>query len=93
MYQDLTFFYNFNSAESIIRDPLPIKKTIDGIADLLGASMNLCTNSPEAYYKQGDRKGEWKGVKISEGLAPGLSAYESTLNSATQLFSNSSHGK
>lgn len=86
LYQDMTFFYSFNSATSITKDPIPIYKTIQDGYSLIGNAVNMIEDPSKDIYQRGRHEGESKTKVSAYKLLPGLSAYESTMNTMTQVF-------
>lgn len=91
LYQDMTFFYSFNSATSITKDPIPIYKTIqDGYA-LIGNVTNYIEDPNSDIYERGRHKGGSKTEQSLYKLVPGFSAYQSTINTMSQVFGAKAH--
>jgi len=86
LYQDMSFFYSFNSATSITKDPIPIYKTIQDAYTLMGNAVNMIEDPSKDIYQRGRHEGESKTKVSAYKLMPGLSAYESTMNTMTQVF-------
>lgn len=91
IYQDLSFFYSFNSATAITKDPIPIYKTIQDAYKLVGDSYNYVSNPSSDILKSSRNKGESKVSNDASRLFPGLSAYESTLNTMNRVFNNNKY--
>lgn len=88
IYQDMSFFYSFNSATSITKDPIPIYKTIqDGYA-FVGNGINYIEDPKSDVYLRGRHEGGSKTEQSLYKLLPGLSAYQSTLNTMSQVFTD-----
>jgi hypothetical protein len=90
-YQDLTFFILPPSTLSIIKDPIPIKKTIEDATDIITASSNYILNPEKDVYQKGRRKGKSKTAKEIEDLIPVWSAINSTQGTFDQVFNSQSY--
>lgn len=86
LYQDMSFFYSFNSATSITKDPIPIYKTIQDGYEFVGNAINYVENPAKDVYQRGRHEGESKTKVSAYKLMPGLSAYESTMNTMNSVF-------
>jgi len=91
IYSDLTAFVDPRSALSIVKDPLPIMKTIKEGIDVAVASMNYIQHPESRYYERGFRKGDLKLWKETKDLLPIYSALQSTQNTMTQIFGQDSY--
>jgi len=88
LYQDMTFFYSFNSITAITKDPIPLYKTIRDGHKLVGNMWNYLDDPQSDIYKRGRHEGGSKTAQSFYKMVPGLSSYQSTLNTMDQIFSN-----
>jgi len=86
VYQDLSFFTFPSSAFAIIKDPVPIKKTIEDAVEALHATAALISDPEKDIYRRGLRKGRSKTAKEWKDLFPVLSAWQSTESTFDQVF-------
>ena len=91
VYQDLTFFIFPSSSFAIIKDPIPIMKTIMDGTEAINASINYITNPDKDTYKKGFRKGRSKTAKEWSDLFPVLSAWNSTEATYNQIFGENTY--
>jgi len=90
-YQDLGFFYSPANAQNVLRDIIPIMKTVNDTFDVIDAGTNLITNPKEDIYKKGIRKGNSKFVKEASELFPVLQSVQSTLSAVNQTYGEKSY--
>ena len=90
-YQDFSFFMNPNSAMSIIKDPIPIWKTMQDAVDVTVAIENRISDPEADVYQRGYRKGQSKVAKEFIDLFPGWSGIRSTFNMANYKFGTQSY--
>lgn len=93
--QDLSFFYLPTSAESFLRDIIPITDTIDNLQTALYYTsrapfegMGLLDYS---QYKAGFRTGHSKWLKSIGDITPGVAAINSLYSTMNQVFGSSSY--
>lgn len=91
LFQDVTFFYSFNSAFAIIKDPLPVYKTIQDIYDVTDAGFGYLQDPESDVYQRGFREGKSKLGKEVNDLIPIMSAYQSTLSTMEQVYGKDSY--
>ena len=91
VYQDLTFFIFPSSSFAIIKDPIPITKTIMDGVEAINASINYMTNPEKDTYKKGFRKGRSKTAKEWGDLTFVLSAWNSTEATYNQIFGENTY--
>ena len=83
LYQDMTFFYSFDSAFSIIKDPIPLRKTVVDTYDVVDRGFELFQDDT---YQSGWRKGKSKTWKEIQDLVPVLSSIQSTFSTMEQVY-------
>jgi hypothetical protein len=91
LYQDMSFFYSFNSATSITKDPIPIYKTIQDASVFIGNTYNYIEDPTSDIYERGRHQDGSKLEQSAYKLLPGLSAYQSTMNTMSQVFGTKAH--
>jgi len=95
LFQDTTFFYSFNSAFSIVKDPIPLYKTIQDSYDVLDRTKAILYNPTHIRevdtYQSGFRKGKSKLGKEVQDLIPIVSAFQSTLSTMEQVYGEQSY--
>lgn len=84
--QDLSFFMWPPSAMSIIKDPIPLWKTIQETGDVLSAGLNLLDSSKDPRFQRGINEGELKIWKELKDLLPVFSAIESTQSTVSKVW-------
>lgn len=89
--QDLTAFVSPGSALSVIKDPLPIMKTIKDVQDVLGTSWDYLDKPESRYYQKGYNKGDLKVWKELQDLLPIYSAVNSTQGVLNTVFNSDSY--
>ncbi len=88
---DLTAFVHPKSALSIIKDPLPVMKTIKDVIDVLQAGSDYIENPEGRYYKKGYNKGDLKFFEELQDLLPIYSAINSTQGTLNTVFNSESY--
>ena len=91
VHQDLTFFMDPSSAMAVIKDPIPIYKTVIDAIDVKRALMVKLENPEKDIYARGRRKGESKLSKELIDLFPGWSGFRSTIGITQQQFESESY--
>lgn len=91
IHQDLTFFINPDSAMAVVKDPIPIWKTVQDATDVWTAILNKIENPEKDIYTRGRRKGESKLSKEFIDLFPGWSGIRSTIGITQQQFNSQSY--
>lgn len=86
--QDLSFFIWPNSAFSVIKDPIPLTRTLIDITDVLYAGMNYLDSDT---YLRGKRKGESRLWKEAKDLLPVFSGIQSTENTISNVYNSQSY--
>jgi hypothetical protein len=84
--QDLSFFMWPPSAMSIIKDPIPLYKTIQEAGDVLTAGLNFLDSSKDPRFTRGVNEGELRLWKEIKDLLPIFSAIESTQSTVSKVF-------
>lgn len=84
--QDLTFFMWPPSAMAIIKDPIPLWKTIQETGDVLAAAKNYLDSSKDPRFQRGIHEGELKIWKEVKDLLPIFSAIQSTQSTVSKVF-------
>jgi hypothetical protein len=91
LHQDLTFFINPDSAMAVVKDPIPIWKTLQDATDVWTAIWNKVENSEKDIYVRGRYKGQSKLSKELIDLFPGWSGIRSTIGVTQQQFNSQSY--
>lgn len=84
--KELTFFMWPPSAMSVIKDPIPLYKTLQEAGDVLTAGINYLDSSKDKRFQRGINKGELKIWKELKDLLPVFSAIESTQSTVSKVF-------
>ena len=84
--QDLSFFMWPGSAMSVIKDPIPLYKTVQEVGDVLNVSWEYISTSKPIRFQKGIHKDELKLWKEIKDLMPVFSAIQSTESTLRQVF-------
>ncbi len=90
-YQDLSFYASPSSAMNIIKDPIPIWKTIQDFNDVINAGMILITDPSRDTYQKGLHKGDSKFAKELGDMFIISSAWNSTESTLNQIFNQDAY--
>jgi len=91
LHADLTAFVHPKSALNIIKDPIPVMKTIKDVVDVLQAGSDYIENPEGRYYKKGYNKGDLKFFEEAQDLLPIYSAINSTQGTLNTVFNSESY--
>jgi hypothetical protein len=84
LYSDMTFFINPKATNQILRNILPLTKTLTDILDFVGAIPGVFTGHDE--YKSGPRKGRSKIVKEFNDVIPIVNQYDKIVSSTNYVY-------
>ena len=84
--QDLQFFMWPPSAMSIIKDPIPLYKTIQEAGDVITAAVNYIESPENRTFQSGIHRGDSKLWKEIKDLLPIFAAIQSTESTMSKVF-------
>ena len=84
LYSDITFFINPKATNQILRNAIPITKTLTDIVDLFGAIPGVLSGKDE--YKTGPRKGRSKIIKEFNDVIPIVNQYDKIISSSNYVY-------
>lgn len=84
LYSDLTFFVNPKATNQILRNAIPITKTLTDIVDLVTAIPGVFTGHDE--YKSGPRKGRSKIIKEFNDIIPIVNQWDKIISSSNYVY-------
>jgi len=90
-YQDLGFFYSPSNAQNILRDIIPIMKTVNDAYDVFDKGTSFIISPSSDTYKRGIRKGHSKLVKETMELFPITQSIQNTISSISQVYGTKSY--